>query len=254
MQSDSRTQKVRARTLAGLSALALSLPGLAAAQVAPEDVGRTPPGAEGQTGAQGAQTGEPPPQTQAAAAQPIEDQARAKALLLQWFHAFEFVPSEMQMTRIAPEALTAALQAILADERLHPAVQARAVSSLVYAPDVAVEALLLTLVADGQRAESLRSKAALVLGEKFGAKHLAVLEATFEAADDDLHLREAIAQAIRKMGPEAHEVRERLWQREQSPAVRHWLSAEKNVQPKQPEAQGEGPVGPKGLIPRFPGR
>ena len=165
---------------------------------------------------------------------PITDQGAARVQILHWFRGFEFVPGPRQFATIDATVLGPALVDIVRDAALHPVMRAQAVSALVHAPAAVSEPILVDLIEQPSHEPVLRRKAALVLADAFGSRHLDALVSAYIEARTDLRLREAIAQALRQMGPEAHAAREQLWRGETEPSVRYWLSGTKNVQPGRP--------------------
>jgi hypothetical protein len=230
MNRHQKMGRVGGRTL-GLVA-ALILPGmvltdLAGAQVLPEGTlsapGR-PPEANRDPGVQPANP-----------AAPVSDVAVARSQVLQWFRGFEFQPGEKHFGRIEPATLASALMAIAQDASLGEVVRARAISAMVYAPKEAVEATLVSLLEQPEADPMLRAKAALVLTDRFGVRHLDLLVSAFVDAHEHPRLRAAIAQGLREVGPEAHAAREQLWRAEKDPNVRYWLSGGKNVRAGRPQ-------------------
>lgn len=212
----------------GLLAVLL-VPAFAGAQVLPEGTlsGATRPPEANLPNDPGAQPANP--------AAPISDVAVAKAQVLRWTRGFEFAPGPKQFARIEPATLAAALIAVSQDAELGEVTRAQAISLMVYAPPAEVEATLVDLLEQPSHDPMLRAKAALVLTDLFGARHLDTLMSAFIDAREHLRLREAIAQSLRPLGAEAHAAREQLWRLEKAPSVRYWLSAPKNVRAGRPE-------------------
>jgi hypothetical protein len=164
---------------------------------------------------------------------PAPDVATARKTLKAWFAGYELVPDEARFRRLGA-SLGPALRAIAADAHEDVLVRARAVSALVYAPSAETSAAIAALLDDAAAPSLLKRKAVLVLGDG-GVAGLDRVVATFEAARDDLALREACARALRAMGDEALAARATLVTNEQAPTVLALLRADKNVLPGRPE-------------------
>jgi hypothetical protein len=169
----------------------------------------------------------------AAPAAPAPDVATARKMLLAWFAGYELVPDEARFRRLG-DALGPALRSIAADAGEGLLARARAVSALVYAPSAETSAALAALLDDATAPSLLKRKAVLVLGEG-GVAGLDRVVAVFEAARDDVPLREACARALRAMGDEAVAARATLVAGETAPTVLALLRGDKNVQPGRPE-------------------
>jgi hypothetical protein len=167
--------------------------------------------------------------TSAAHAQvPGPDVAGAKSKLEAWFMGYEFVPTSDHYKALGP-ALSPALAIIAFDEAAHPLTRARAVSSMVHAPNDYTKNALVRLLEDEKTPSLLQRKAVLVLADLWGAEHLALVVNVFTDARADLGLREACARALRGMGPVAYPERDRLLAMEKSPTVRGLLLLTKRV-------------------------
>ncbi len=168
-----------------------------------------------------------------APALPTPTVAAARQSLKAWFAGYELVPDEARFRRLG-EALGPALRSIATDAGEDLLVRARAVSALVYAPSTETSAVITALLDDAAAPSLLKRKAVLVLAEG-GIAGLDRVVVVFEAARDDLALREACARALRAMGDEALAARATLVAGERAPTVLALLRGDKNVQPGRPE-------------------
>lgn len=172
-------------------------------------------------------SGMPQAQLPPAATTPRGAEATLKTLR-GWFRGYEFVPTEAQMTGLGPDLVPALIT--LAKDNTQPIVQARAISSMVYARND-VTRLYLTQLAEDAAADSLlRRKAVLVLAEQYGVDVMALMRAVFVASPEDAPLREACARGLRAAGEAALPIRQDLLAAETVDSVKALLNLDKQIQ------------------------
>ena len=147
----------------------------------------------------------------------------AERTLKAWFAGYEFVPTDRHFARLGQFLAPALVRVAELDP--NPLFQARAVSAMVHAPGPATEAWLTARLQAADRPSLLLRKAALVLGESYGAKHLELFGAALGQASDDVPLREALARAMLLAGEESKTLRRWILRFEQAPTVRAILGA-----------------------------
>lgn len=155
--------------------------------------------------------------------------AAAQRTLDGWFSGYEFVPRPEHYKRLG-EALPYALLALATDPEQDLLKRARAMSSLVYAPSPAVEAVLVQLAEDAEQPSVLRRKALAALADVYAERHVDLAVSVWATSPDDVLLREACARALRTMGPPAYPAREALLHREKAPTVRALLNEDLNLE------------------------
>jgi len=154
--------------------------------------------------------------------------AQARQALEGWYRGYELVPTAEDFARLGP-GLEGALIALLSDPKNDLLLQARVVSSLINVPTPRTETALLRLIENPVLPSLLRRKAALVLGESYGKRHLPVFVRLFGQARDDVPLREALARAVRFAGADGMPMRGLMLRIEDEPSVRALLREDKQI-------------------------
>jgi len=159
---------------------------------------------------------------------PTMDVVAAEAALRGWFDGFEFVPTPTHFARLGP-ALAPALLKIARDPAAHPAVRARAISSMVHVRDPATANYVAGLLESPDAESVLRRKAAQVIAERQGTAAIDRLASAMVNAADDVFLREACARGLRAIGPASEPARDALLRTETAPSVRGLLLRDKRI-------------------------
>ncbi len=154
--------------------------------------------------------------------------AQARQALLGWYRGYEFVPTAEHFARLGP-GLEGALVALLSDPHNDLLLKARVVSSLINVSTPRTETALLRLLENPAMPSLLRRKAALVLGESYGKRHLGLFVRLFGQARGDVPLREALAQAVRFSGADGLPMRGLMLRVEDEPSVRALLHEDKQL-------------------------